>query len=66
MDMFNPRTIDEAKQVAKALAKHAKDAGVPCAFEVVKTPKNPFQVQVFGTHTTVKSHKLLHIEPIPA
>ena len=66
MDLWNPQTLDEAIQVAKRMAAHAKSQGVPCAFEVVKTKTKPFEVQVFGTHALVKSHKLLHIEPIPA
>ena len=65
MDTFNLETLDQAKEVAKRMAQHAKDAGAPCAFEVVQTKRKPFEVQVFGTHALIKSHKLLHVEPIP-
>lgn len=58
--------IDQAKQ----LAVYAKERGLPCAFEVVKLARRTvdgdiYNVQPFGMHAMFKSHKLVHIEPIP-
>lgn len=59
-------TLEEAKQMAHKLARFAKDtAPTPCAFEVVKTASGKLEVQPFGLHSLFKTHKLLHVEPIP-
>lgn len=65
MDHWNITTLEQAKQSAKEIAAHAKASGAPCAMEVVATKSKPFVVQPFGMHTLFKSHKLLHVEPIP-
>lgn len=63
--MFDtPATLDAAIGQAQQLAAYAKKQGVPCAWEVVKTTRG-LVVQVFGTHALFKTHKLLHVEPIP-
>lgn len=64
--MSNCKTLDEAKALARQLAEFGKTTDHPCAFEVVKTRSKPFEVQPFGMHALFKSHKLLHVEPIPA
>ena len=64
-DLFNPQTLEQGKQLAKHMARMAKDKGVPCAFEVVRTKSKPIDVQPFGMHAMFKSHHLLHVEPIP-
>ena len=70
MKDLSPETEQEARDMAKQLAKWAKDSGQPCAFEVVKTKPNKsglvFNVQPSGMHSLFKSHKLIHVEPIPA
>lgn len=64
-------TLEQAKTQAAELARFSKDRGTPCAFEVVKLARKTadgqiFNVQPFGMHALFKSHKLLHVEPIPA
>lgn len=66
IDLWHPKTLDDAKVVAKQMAEFAKKNGVPCAMEIVKTKGEPFHIQPFGMHSLFKSHKLLHVEPIPA
>lgn len=61
---MKPQTIQQAIDQARQLAAFARQKGDPVAFEVVKT-KNGFEVQPFGMHTLFKSHKLIHVEPIP-
>lgn len=57
-------TLEQAKDMAARLVKHSCDQGSPVAMEVVKTKKE-INVQPFGMHALFKSHKLLHVEPIP-
>lgn len=64
-DIFHPATFEEAKDLARKFALFASENGAPCAFEVVQIKKR-YEVQVFGTHALFKSHKLLHVEPIPS
>lgn len=65
MDMFNPQTIEQAKEIAKKMAIYAKETGNPCAFEIVRTKSKQFNIQPFGMHKLFKTHVLLHVEPIP-
>lgn len=63
--------LEQRKQEAARLARFAKDKGVPCAFEVVRLARRTvegeiFIVQPFGGHAIFKTHKLMHVEPIPA
>ncbi len=58
-------TLNEAKDQAKQIVLYSVDAGAPVAMEVAKDSKGRFVVQPFGMHTLFKSHKLLHVEPIP-
>jgi hypothetical protein len=57
-------TLQEAIKQAKEIAAYAKSIGDPVAMEVVKT-KTKIVIQPFGMHALFKSHKLLHVEPIP-
>lgn len=64
------KTLDACKAEAKALAQFAKEQGHPCAFEVVSRKKDKegeiYTIQPFGMHALFKSHKLVHVEPIPS
>ena len=64
------KTLTQAIQMAKDIAAYAKTNGVPTAMEVVQTRPNVdgeiYNVQPFGMHAMFKSHKLMHVEPIPA
>lgn len=66
MDHWDLKTLEDAKQSAKDSAAWWKAQGQPCAMEVVSTKTVRFQIQPFGMHTLFKSHKLLHVEPIPS
>lgn len=66
VDLWHPKSLEDAKAVAKRMAQYAKDSGAPVAMEVVKTKTEPFHIQPFGMHALFKSHKLLYVEPIPA
>lgn len=58
-------TLQNAIDQAAKLARYAKDNQTPTAFEVVKT-RQGYEVQPFGMHRLFKTHKLIHVEPIPA
>jgi len=60
------QSLEEAKAGAAKVAKTAKEHGIATAFEVVSNSRKELIVQPFGMHTLFKSHKLLHVEPIPA
>lgn len=61
--------MDKTQAIAQArqLARLAKDNGHPVAFEVVarNNGRGPIEVQPFGMSALFKSHKVLHVEPIP-
>lgn len=63
--MDSLKTLDGAKKLAAQLAAFSKERGSPVAFEVVQTSKKKLEVQPFGMHALFKTHKLLHVEPIP-
>jgi hypothetical protein len=65
MDDLTPKTLDDAKVMAARIAKWAKERGHPTAMEVVLDSKKRLNVQPFGMHAMFKTHKLLHVEPIP-
>lgn len=62
-------TLEAAKAEAARLVAFMvanPDVTTPCALEVVKTGRGVIEVQPFGLHALFKSHKVLHIEPLPA
>jgi hypothetical protein len=63
------RTLEQSIKMAKDIAIYSKQSGIPTAMEVVKTRPNVdgeiYNVQPFGMHCLFKSHKLMHVEPIP-
>lgn len=56
--------IDTAKRLARDIVKRTCAEGNPVAMEVVKTRKG-YDVQPFGMHLLIKSHKHIHTEPVP-
>lgn len=66
-DPWTITTLEQGIESAKSMVKFACDRGVPCAWELVRTKSGngKFEVQPFGMHALFKSHKLLHVEPIP-
>lgn len=58
-------TLDEAKQEAKQIVAYAKGTAFEVAMEVAINSKKEYVVQPFGIHALFKSHKLVHVEPIP-
>lgn len=66
-DDWTITTLEQGIASAKSMVKFACERGVPCAWELVRTKngRGAFEVQPFGMHAMFKSHKLLHVEPIP-
>lgn len=54
-----------AIEQAKALVAFSVRTDAPCAFEVVRNARGSLNVQPFGMHALFKSHRLLHVEPLP-
>ena len=65
--MYNPADLEHEKQMAERLMEFSLTTPSPCAFEVVVTRhgKGSLVVQPFGMHALFKSHRVLHVVPLP-